>query len=161
MTDIQLVQAGAVTKTQKGDVIIIMNQYAHSPTAKTIHSSAQMEAYKADVNDKSTKVPGGLQRIKTLDGYVIPLNIRAALPYMQIRPFTDKEWKILPHVILTSDATWNPSVLDNDLDGDEQWFDAQSDMQNDSIDLLFDEFGNYRHRVVCNGNIDSLFDEFI
>jgi hypothetical protein len=75
MTNIQIVTAGAVTKTQRGDVILIMHQYAHSPTAKTIHSLAQMEAYKADVNDKSTKVPGGQQRIKTLDGHIIPLNI--------------------------------------------------------------------------------------
>jgi hypothetical protein len=42
-----------------------------------------MEAYKADVNDKATNIPGGLQRIKTLDGFVTPLNIRAALPYNQ------------------------------------------------------------------------------
>jgi hypothetical protein len=68
MTDVRIVTAGAATRTQRGDVILIMHQYAHSPTAETIHSSAQMEAYKADVNDKSLKVPGGLQRIKTLDG---------------------------------------------------------------------------------------------
>jgi hypothetical protein len=61
MTDIRVVQAGAVTKTQKGDVIIIMNQYANSRTARIIHSSAQLEAYKADVNDKSIKIPGGLE----------------------------------------------------------------------------------------------------
>jgi hypothetical protein len=65
MTDhVRIVTAGAVTKTQRGEVILIMRQYAHSPTSKTIHSSAQMESYKADVNDKSTKVPGGLQRNK-------------------------------------------------------------------------------------------------
>jgi hypothetical protein len=87
MTDVHIVIAGAVTKTQRGEVIIIMHQYVHSPTAKTIHSSAQMEAYRADVNDKSTKIPGGAQHIQTLDGYAIPLNIRAALPYMKIRPF--------------------------------------------------------------------------
>jgi hypothetical protein len=76
MIDISILQAGAVTKTQRGELIIIMNQYAHSPTARTIHSSAaQMESCKADVNDKSTKIPGGMQRIKTLDDY-------AALPYM-------------------------------------------------------------------------------
>jgi hypothetical protein len=86
MSDVRIVTAGAVTKTQRGEVLLIMLQYAHSPTSKTIHSSAQMEAYIADVNDKSTKVPGGLQRIKTLEGFIIPLNIRAALPYMTIRP---------------------------------------------------------------------------
>jgi hypothetical protein len=142
MTDIRIVQDGAVTKTQKGDVIIIMNQYAHSLTARTIHSSAQLEAYKADVNDKSIKIPGRLQRIKTLDGYLILLNIRAALPYMKIRPFTDNEWDTLPHVILTSDATWDPSVLDNNITGDEQWYDAHSDLPDEPNESLFDEFGN-------------------
>jgi hypothetical protein len=83
--------ARPVTKTQRGEVLLIMHQYAHSPTSKTIHVYAQMEAYKADVNDKSTKVPGGLQHIKTLEGFVIPLNIRAALPYTAIRPYTDAE----------------------------------------------------------------------
>jgi hypothetical protein len=151
-TDIRIVQAGAVTKTQRGEVILIMNQYAHSPTARTIHSSAQMEAYNADVNDKSNKVPGGMQRIKTLDGYVIPLNInKAALPYMKIRPFTNQEWGTLPHVILTSDDTWNPSILDNELDNDEQWFDTISDLPDN--ESLFDECGNYRHRDVCHAQI--------
>jgi hypothetical protein len=160
MTDVRIVTAGAVTRTQRGEVIIIMHQYAHSPTSKTIHSSAQMEAYKADVNDKSTKIPGGLQRIKNLDGFVVPLNIRAALPYMKIRPYTDPEWDTLPHITLTGDNMWNPSILDNKIDDDDQWFDAQFDIiDNES---LFDEFGNYRHRVVCHASIvDSELDHRI
>ena len=31
-----------------------------------------------------------------------------------MRPFTDEEWNELPHVTLTSDEEWNPSVMDND-----------------------------------------------
>ena len=74
-----------------------------------------------DVNDRSIKVHGGLQRILTLDGYVIPINIVAGLPYMSLRPYTDDEWDTLPHVILTSDMDWDPTVLDHTLDDDDHW----------------------------------------
>ena len=33
---------------------------------------------------------------------------------MQMRPYTDKEWLELPHVILTSDVEWDPSLYDDD-----------------------------------------------
>ena len=36
------------------------------------------------------------------------------LPYLQIRPFTDHEWLTLPHVLLTSDEDWDPSIHDID-----------------------------------------------
>src|SRR5207253_2574065 len=55
---------------------------------------------------------GGKQRIETPDGYIIPLNVRNGLLYMTIRPFTDYEWDILPHVVLTADVDWDPSILD-------------------------------------------------
>jgi hypothetical protein len=57
---------------------------------KLIHSSGQLEWYKQEVDDKSIKV-GGNQRIKTLDGYVIPLDVKSGLPYVKMRPYTDKE----------------------------------------------------------------------
>ena len=99
-----------------------------------------------DVNDKSMKVPGGLQHIATQDGYFIPLNIKSGLPYMTMRPYTDNEWDNLPHLVLTSDTDWDPSVLDNTIDDDETWFDALSDFSKDSVSPLFDLYGNYQHR---------------
>ena len=59
-------------QTKHGPVIAIMNKYARLGKGYTIHSPAQIEWYKSDVNDKSKHV-GGLQRIKTHDGYLIPL----------------------------------------------------------------------------------------
>ena len=118
--DIPIVTAGAIINTQRGEVIGIFHQYAYTGKGKTIHSSLQLESFNHDVNDKSIKVPGGLQRIKTIDGYVIPLNIKAGLPYMTMRPYTDQEWEDLPHVIMTSDIDWDPSQLDHNLDDDEQ-----------------------------------------
>jgi hypothetical protein len=34
-------------------------------------------------------VPGGLQHIQTLDGYIIPLSIQDGLTHLKIRPYTD------------------------------------------------------------------------
>jgi hypothetical protein len=55
-------------KTQHGEVVIILHQYAYTGKGKTIHSSGQLEWYNQQVDDRSIKV-GGKQQIKTLDGY--------------------------------------------------------------------------------------------
>jgi len=67
--------AGKVDTTD-GTVILIMHQYALLGKGKTIHSAGQIEHFGNDVNDKSMKVRGGLQRVRTIDGYSIPLSIR-------------------------------------------------------------------------------------
>ena len=91
VVDIPIVTGGDVVFTQHGQVILILNQYAYIGNGKTIHFYGQMEMFGNDVNDKSMKVPGGLQRITTEDGFCIPLNIKAGLPYMSMRPYTDNE----------------------------------------------------------------------
>jgi hypothetical protein len=85
-----------------------MHQYALLNKGSTIHSPCQFEWYKNEVNDKSINVPGGLQRIQTLDGYIIPLTIKDGLARLSIHPYTDKEWEDLPHAILTSEVEWDP-----------------------------------------------------
>jgi hypothetical protein len=50
---IKLGNAGAVVRTQHGDVIVIMNNYALVSEHKTIHSSAQIESYKNKVDDRA------------------------------------------------------------------------------------------------------------
>jgi len=82
ITNIPIVTAGGVIKTQHGPAIAIMHQYAYTGQGKTIHSSGQLEWYKNNVNDKSIKVAGGLQCILNFDGYVIPISIRDGLPYV-------------------------------------------------------------------------------
>lgn len=147
VTDIAIGTVGGVVTTQKGPVIAIMHQYALHGKGSTIHSAAQLEWFKCDVNDKSVKV-GGLQRIKTLDGYTIPLCIQEGLPRLDIRPYTDAEWDSLPHVFLTGETDWDPSVLDHNPEDDEQWADALDTLEADPTTNLFDEFGNYRKRVI-------------
>jgi len=104
-----------------------------------------LESLKNDINDRSIHTPGGLQRIKTVDGYIFPLNVRDGLPYLDMRPYTDAEFKSLPHVILTSDVNWDPRIMDFDVADDEAWYDAISDDIDHSV--LFDAFGSYKGRV--------------
>jgi hypothetical protein len=85
IVDIPIVTAGAVVKLQCGEVIIILHQYSYTGKGKTIHSSGQLEWYKQEVDDKSIKV-GWKQCIMTLDGYVIPLNVKKGLPYVKMQP---------------------------------------------------------------------------
>jgi hypothetical protein len=53
MTKWLLVTAGAVTETNQGPIILIMNQYAHSGKGHSIHSSLQLEWNQDDIDDKS------------------------------------------------------------------------------------------------------------
>jgi hypothetical protein len=150
IVDIPIVIAGGVINTRRGPAIAILNQYAYIGKGRTIHSSGQLEWFGQDVNERSIKVANGQQRILTLDGYAIPINIRNGLPYIAMRPYTDKEWDELPHVLFTSDSEWDPTVLDYDLDEDEQWFDALSDIPEGTDNKLFDEYGDYRHCTIVN-----------
>jgi len=155
VTNIPIVTAGGVTKTNKGPVIAIFHQYAHMPTSKTIHSSGQIEYYKNEVDDRA-KVNGGLRRITTVEGYIIPMSFRNGLPYISMRPYTDKEFDDLPHVIMTGPNKWNPQVLDEEvIEGSEEWYDAvTTQVTEEDIDPRFDDMGDYRHRhIVTNAYI--------
>jgi hypothetical protein len=46
IVDIPIVAAGAVVKTQRGEVIVFLHQYAYTGKGRTIHSSGQLEWYK-------------------------------------------------------------------------------------------------------------------
>jgi len=75
MTARPILAAGSIVKSNKGPIIIIMNQYAKAYKGNMILSSRQMEWHSCNVEDKSAKV-GGEQMIVTLDGYVIPIDIK-------------------------------------------------------------------------------------
>ena len=102
-----------------------MHQHEYHPKCATIHSSAQIEHYENVVYDRPIKV-GGSQHMTTLDNYKIPISIRSSLHYTPLRPYTDKEWETLPHVILTSDVGWYPTSLDCEGEhSNEVWFGSQ------------------------------------
>jgi hypothetical protein len=87
--DLPVCMVAAYGRTHKGPVIFIMHQYAYLGTGKTIHSSAQLENCKNEVDDRSRKLIGGKRRINTVDGYLIPLDVKEGLLYMNQRPPTD------------------------------------------------------------------------
>ena len=146
LTNVPIGTVGGVVTTQHGPVIAIMHQYALHGKGHTIHSPGQFEWHKVSIDDKSVHV-GGLQRLKTLDGYIVPFAIKNGLARLDIRPYTDHEWDTLPHVILTSEEDWDPTVLDFEHDEDD-WYDAVSELEGNPHANLFDEFGNYRRRVL-------------
>ena len=145
---LDIVTAAGVIETQKGSCIAILNQYAYLGKGKTIHSSGQLEFHKNQVDDRSKKV-GGKQCIQTLEGYVIPLQVKNGLPYLDMHPPTDEELESLPHIIFTSDVDWDPGVLDCDFDIENNW-DELPQVDDFYDNLVFDEFGNYTQRTVSN-----------
>jgi hypothetical protein len=145
LNSLRIVDGAAKIGTQYGPVIAILRQYAYHGLERTIHSAGQLEHYKQEVNDRSLKV-GGKQCIRTNEGYVIPLDIINGLPYMKMVPYTDKEWKELPHVVLTNGAEWDPTVLDNTLSDKDDWYNIVKEPDDGFMDTPFDRFGKYKHR---------------
>jgi hypothetical protein len=148
----KVITAGAVTHSNRGPVILIMHQYAHSGKGHSIHSSPQLEWNGVDVDDKSARV-GGKQRLVTFDSFSIPINIRRGLPYIDMRPHTDQEWEELPHVLLTEDANWDPTHMDHEQGDNPAWYEQQDDppLLNSDFDLC----GDYHHRIVYKSDLTS------
>ena len=122
--NLPIVNAVGVAQSQHGPVIIHFNQYAYHAGGRSIHSVGQIEAYNNEVCDRS-RIVGGKQRIITTDGYIIPLQFRTGLPEMDLRPPTDDEMTKLPHTVLTSDEPWDPTLLDFEVDiDDDVWYDT-------------------------------------
>ena len=143
MKNISIGMVGGVVKSQHGEVIAIMHQYAIAGRGRTIHSSAQLEHYKNDVNDKSVKVKGGLQCSMTIDGYLHPIDIINGLPHSPIRPYTDDEWDKLPHVVWTSDMEWDPSIIDSVISNNNRWHLLLLKGEGNYIDNQFNLYGEY------------------
>ena len=51
----------------------------------------------------------------THEGYAIPLHVRDGLYYMDMKAASDEEVDTFPHVFLTADAPWNPSIVDEEF----------------------------------------------
>jgi hypothetical protein len=149
-----------VVQTQHGPVIAIMHQYALLGKGSSIHSPSQLEWYNNDVNDKSVHVPGGLQRITTLEGYIIPLTIKDGLTHLDIRPHTD-EFDTLPCVFLTLEMEWDPTVLDHQYHDSSEWGDTSLSSIGTLNNTRYDEFGQYRQWVLVNHLLYTTLDDHI
>jgi hypothetical protein len=138
--------------TQKDPVIANMHQYEFLGKGSSIHSPCQLELYQNDVNDKIHGT-GGSQQNKTFDGYVISLVIQTRFARLHIGPYTDTEWKSLPHVFRTAEDEWDPTIIGHKFKGDDPWKDdGQPNKGNKSLSP-FDDCVNLRHYVVVQ-NID-------
>ena len=115
LLNIPIGTVGAYTQTNRGPVICIFHQVAYTGRHKSILSSFQLEYHGNDVSDKNPAI-GGTGTISTPDGYIFPLAFSGGLPYLKMRKFTAKEWKEYPHVIMTSDCDWDPTICDRDID---------------------------------------------
>ena len=134
--------AGALAESQRGPIIMIMNEYAILQEQCSIHSCVQLEYHKNIIEDRYLKAKG-LQRITTHDGYVFPLDIINGLPYLKMRPYTDEEFELYPHVIMTSDHPWRYIALDCTLSVKADWYQNVSDWSDGMMDSPFDLEGNY------------------
>ncbi|CAJ1950921.1 unnamed protein product [Cylindrotheca closterium] len=162
VTDIPIVTLAGLIHTQRGPAIAIMHQQAYIGKGQSILSSGQMEHFKIVVDDKSTKV-GGQQRLTTPDGFVLPLDIRNGLPYLQMRPPTDRELSNpdIPHVVLTSDTDWDPSVLDHSIEDMEEWAKSVPDYDSEDEERPFDLVGVLKNNKAVTSFKESKLDETI
>ena len=69
-----------------------------------------------DIDDQPSAIPGHKQCMVKPNQWIIPFNIINGLTRMPMQPPTDDELDNLPHVIITSDDTWDPTVLDHSID---------------------------------------------
>eukprot|EP00536_Pseudo-nitzschia_multiseries_P014229 jgi/Psemu1/214147/e_gw1.674.34.1 len=142
--NIPIATCGAYSVSNRGPVIIIFHESAYTGQHPSILSSPQMEAYHSTVDDSSIKT-GGSQVITTTDGHVFPLSICHGLPYLAMRKYTSAEFASLPHVIMTSDQHWNPSVLDNAYTPQDDTFIQKYPPVSTSLPYQdYDEFGALR-----------------
>jgi hypothetical protein len=59
-----------------------------------------------------------------LEGYIIHLTIKDGLARLDICPHTDHEFETLPHVFLTLQMEWDPTVLDHQYHDSSEWGDT-------------------------------------
>ena len=148
LTGLNEVTAADLLDTQKGPNIGVFHEYAHLGKDRSIHAAGQMEWFNCQVDDRS-KLVGGAQRIKTSEGYAIPLSIESELVYMHsMRIATDHDLQNYPHVFFTSPDIWDTSVLDH---GISQSLLEDIDQHSDASllqDSIFDAYGEPHHRDI-------------
>ena len=116
VSNLRLVTAGGVVRTQLGDIIIIAHQAADmTRESKSILSAGQLESFGCTVQDQSPRITRMTPCITTIEGYCIPVSIKKGLPYIRMRPFSDEDWNTLPHITITSPKDWSRGILDSTI----------------------------------------------
>jgi hypothetical protein len=84
--------------------------------------------------------------MKSIDGYIFPIDIINGFPYTPMRAYTDSEWNNLPHVIWTSHDNWDPSILDSKISDKDNWYQGITDLEEGLTNSPFDMVGQYKQR---------------
>jgi hypothetical protein len=58
-----------------------------------------------------------------------------------MRPFTDEEFKELPHVLWMSEDDWDPASFDSVISDDPNWYEAEPSPP--LPDPMYDEYGEF------------------
>ena len=100
---------------------------------------------------------GGKQCLITPDGFHVPLHIKNGLPYLKMRPPTDRELSNpdIPHVVLTSDVDWDPSVLDSIIEDMEEWMQSIPEDKPDEVTRPFDSVGILKNNIAVTNLKES------
>ena len=146
MTNIPIGTVAGKVLTTRGPIIAIWHQYAYTGKGHSIHSSHQMRHFMLDVDDHSVSA-NGKQRIKTLEGYIIPLDFEDGLPTLPHTAPTDEDMDTYPHVFMTSDLQWDPNCLNFKFPRLNGEFDYHDALKEDNSD-----FENFDNRVQLDGS---------
>jgi len=84
--------------------------------------------------------------------------MKDGLPYTNLHPYMDDEWDNLPHVVLTGDTDWDPSILDCDFKDSKTWHDALSEPSLTLPNPCFDEFGKYCKHILVQEHFHDTKD---
>eukprot|EP00536_Pseudo-nitzschia_multiseries_P011293 jgi/Psemu1/28422/gm1.28422_g len=147
--NIPMATCRAYSVSNRGPIILIFNECSYTGRHPSILSSGQMEAYFANVDNTSIKAGGG-QVIATTDGCVLPLSVRHELPYLAMHKYTTEEFNTLPHIIMTSNKHWDPSVLDTIISAKDKTFLQKHPPQPQQLLYsTYDEYGNPSYSSQC------------
>ena len=150
--DLRIGSMGWFCESHLGPTIIVGHEFATMTDARTIMSPVQMESYGWTINDKAPSITGVTPYIESPDGYRFPLEIIDGLPYLRIRTPTDAEFSTLPHVYLTADVPWDPTIVDAAVPP--SWY---SDQPKNPVTLYppFDALGNLSSDTHTDGDPSS------
>ena len=100
-----------------GPVILLCAQHACLGKGCTVHSKGQMQHFSAIV-DNASRSCGSRQCVITHEGCVIPIHIRDRLPSFDESHPANADLDKCPHLCVTDDSPWDPSVLNDEHETD-------------------------------------------
>ena len=122
---------GTVHMTQ-GPIVLIMNQYDYYGKGSTVDCVGQLPHFGLELDNQSSAIAGHKQCMTTPNWRIIPFNIINGSTKMPIHPSADEDLDNLPHVIVTSDDIWDPTILDHLID-------IENDIYHPAMDPMIDK----------------------